>query len=130
MELIGVEVSLEFGFSGGWTVETETLVHSGMLEKVWVVSKMEFGVPFEVGAWLAAAENGSAADSWIAGCPCPFLTPSASGSLDTAILAPVQQCREKRKRERKRELVSSLCDLVLWKYYMNSRHANKAALNY
>lgn len=69
-------------------VEIEILVHSGMPGKVWVVLKMEFGVPFEVGVWWVAAENGSAADSWIVECPCPFLMPFASGSSDTAIPAP------------------------------------------
>lgn len=135
MEEVEIEISLGFEFSGGWTVEIEILVHSGMLGKVWVGSKMEFGVPFAVGVWWAAVENGSAADSWIVGCPCPFLMLFASGSSDITIPAPEQQSQEKRRqkergRERKRNLVSFPCDCMLWKYYMNSNHANEAALNY
>lgn len=111
-----IEVWVGFGFSVGWTVEIEILVHSGMTGKVWVGLKMVFVVPFEVGVWWAVVENGSAADSWTVGYPCPFLMLFASGSSDTAIPVPEQQSqkveerKKKKEEERKRNFVSSPCD--------------------
>lgn len=63
MKWFVIEVWLGFVFSGGWMVEIEILVHSGMQGKVWVGLKMVFVELFEVGVWWAVVENGSAADS-------------------------------------------------------------------